>query len=265
MNSGTRINDSLGKVLDGIAGFSAARVVSQLSDGPVNASYLLTQGGEKYVLRLDKPTVSELGLDRAAEHRVCLQVAAAGLGPEPVYFDPAAGVYLRRYLPGRSWEASDLDDSERLEALAGILRAVHQLPRAGAAFDPLQAASRYSERLADEGSRALLADATSLWRRIDEDSPLPVLCHNDLVCHNVLESDRLVLIDWEFSGIGNPYFDLAVVVEHHGLQEQLARHFLEAYLGRAANERETCQLDLNCRFYARLLELWERLWAGDSS
>jgi thiamine kinase-like enzyme len=82
------------------------------------------------------------------------------------------------------------------------------------------------------------------------------LCHNDLVCQNVLEGDGLALIDWEYAGMGDPFFDLAIVVQHHELEENLARHFLAAYLQHQPDEKELERLAKQRRFYKALLNLW---------
>ena len=247
----------LEQALSAIPGFTDARVETQLSDGPTNASYLLEQDDAQYVLRLDKPDAAKLGLNRANEKLVCQVVADAGLAPEPLYFDPEAGIYLRRYLKGRSWLVSDLDSLDNLVRLALLLRELHSLAPVGAAFDPLAAARRYAAQLGSERSRAILRRAEKLMQQINTDSMGPALCHNDLVCHNVLEGERLMLIDWEYAGIGDPFFDLAVVVRHHGLDEKSARSFLDSYLARPASVGEIKHLELQCDFYACLLELWE--------
>jgi thiamine kinase len=240
-----------------IPGFTGARVDTQLSDGPTNASYLLEQAGAQYVLRLDKPDAAKLGLNRGNEKLVCQVVADAGLAPGPLYFDHEAGIYLRRYLPGRSWVDSDLDSPVNLERLARLLWKLHSLAPVGAAFDPLAAARRYAAQLGSEKSQAILRRAEKLAQQINADSMEPALCHNDLVCHNVLEGERLMLIDWEYAGIGDPFFDLAVVVQHHGLDEKSMHDFLQAYLERPAFAQETRHLELQCNFYQCLLELWE--------
>ena len=260
MTAGAAQRRSVEQVLDAIPGFNNARVDSLLSDGPTNVSYLLQQAGMRYVLRLDKPEAAKLGLNRSNEKQVCQAVADAGLAPEPLYFDPAAGVYLRRYLPGRAWDVSDLASPDKRERLARLLRVLHGLPPIGAAFDPLAAARRYAAQLDIGPARAILRESEKLMQQITTDSTDPALCHNDLVCHNVLEGKRLMLIDWEFAGAGDPFFDLAVVVRHHGLDLESAQGFLGAYLGRSASARETELLTLQCGFYQCLLELWELIY-----
>ena len=256
MSGGALDKHPVQQALKAIPGFADARMEEQLSDGPTNASYLLEQAGAQYVLRLDKPDAVKLGLNRSNEKQVCQVVADAGLAPEPLYFDPAAGIYLRRYLPGRSWVDSDLDSPGKLERLARLLRELHGLAPVGATFEPLAAARRYAAQLGSEQSRAILGQAENLMQQINADSMVPALCHNDLVCHNVLEGERLLLIDWEYAGIGDPFFDLAVVVQHHGLDEKSMHDFLRAYLERSTSDREIKHLQLQCNFYNGLLELW---------
>ena len=245
------------QALKAVPGFTQARVEAQLSDGPTNASYLLEQAGEQFVLRVDKPGAVKLGLNRSNEKQVCTAVADAGLAPEPLYFDPVAGIYLRRYLPGRSWVDSDLDNPGNLERLAHLLGTLHRLPPAGAVFDPLAAATRYAAQLGSEESRSILYRAEELMQQITAESMAPALCHNDLVCQNILEGERLMLIDWEYAGVGDPFFDLAVVAQHHDLDEKSAHGFLNAYLERSASPGEIKHLNLQCDFYGYLLELWE--------
>jgi len=241
-------------VLDAIPGFAGTRVLSQLSAGPSNNSYEVEQGGELFVLRIDKAAVVGLGLNRHSEKQVCLRLAEAGLASQPVFFDADAGIYLRRYVPGRTWERRDLDDPGKLEHLAALLREVHSIAPAGKPFEPLRAAARYAKQLATPEASLLYDEAARNFAAIESLSA--TLCHNDLVCQNVLENERLQLIDWEYAGIGDPFFDLAVVVQHHELEKGLARHFLDAYLQEDAAEVDIIRLDAQSRFYQRLLDLW---------
>jgi thiamine kinase-like enzyme len=235
---------------------AGAALLGALSDGPTNASFLVECDGEQYVLRLDKPEAVRLGLNRRNEYRVSAAVSRAGLAPPPIYSDPGAGVYLRHYQAGRSWVVEDLVQFTNLERLARLLTKLHSLPAVGETFDPLAAARRYAAQLDSEESRSILGKAENLVEKINEVSSGTVLCHNDLVCQNILEGEPLMLIDWEYAGLGHRFFDLAVVVQHHSLAPALSRGFLDAYLGYSANAQEMKQLELQCEFYSCLLQLW---------
>jgi thiamine kinase-like enzyme len=246
----------VGTALAAIPGLAGARVRERLADGPTNASYLVERAGERFVLRLDKPDVSLLGLDRTNERRGCAAIAAAGLGPAYSHFDASAGVCLRPWQAGRSLRPDDLRERSVLQRLAAALRRLHGLAPVGARFDPLAAARRYAEQLGTPVANALADRAVELSAGLQAHAP--ALCHNDLVCENVLltAGQGLLLIDWEYTGVGDPWFDLAVVVRHHELGEELAGYFLEAYLQRAPRAGESERLSRQCAFYGCLLELW---------
>lgn len=244
------------QALAAIPGFSGAGVELQLSDGPTNASYLLALSGAQYVLRLDKPGARELGLNRRNEKQVLAALAAAGLAPAPLFFDLSEGILVRHYLPGRSWTQEDLANAGQLRRLARLLHELHAVTPVGIAFDPVRAARRYARQLQD-------VDCTEIVQRVEklaaQLSKLPqslVLCHNDLVCQNILEGDSLGLIDWEYAAVGDRFFDLAVVLQHHGLGDEMSRIFLTSYLGRNARVSELKRLSLQRDFYQCLLDLW---------
>jgi thiamine kinase len=235
-----------------------ARVVQRLMDGPTNASYLVERGDERFVLRLDKPEAARLGLDRGNERIVCAAIAAAGLTPGYLHFDATAGVCLRPFIEGLSLRRDDLLEPRTLERLAVVLRRLHRLPPVGARFDAAGATRRYSAQLATPEAVALAERAAVLLAEIGRYSVTPALCHNDLVAENMLETGKggLLLIDWEYAAVGDPYFDLAVVVRHHDLGDDLAQHLLNAYLHRPPTADESQRFALQCRLYESLLALW---------
>ena len=254
-------HDDLLAALGVVPGFSAARVRRRLSDGPTNRSWLLENGGERFVLRLDKAEAARLGLDRRNEQRVCASVAAAGLAPRPVYFDPATGIYMRYWEPGHSWSPDDLLEPTNLRSLARVLRRLHRLPQLGKRFNPAAALRRYAAQTGTAQAAALAERAGLLLAELDRDRPEDCLCHNDLVSGNILSREVAHgcdpwLIDWEYAALGDPLFDLAVVVQHHRLDPARQRLFLQAYREGAVEAEDSERLQRQCDFYQCLLDLW---------
>ena len=59
-----------------------------------------------------------------------------------------------------------------------------------------------------------------------------VPCHNDLQNANFLHDGvRLRIVDWEYAGMGDPFFDLGNFAANHELGEEAERSLLEAYSG----------------------------------
>jgi len=254
---------SVSEILDRLPGMRGGRGVRLLADGPTNVTWLVEADGQRHVLRLDKAEAHALGLDRANERAVCDAVAAAGLTPAYTHCDVAGGVWLRPYVAGRCLDRDALHDPAVLTRLARLLQRLHRLPPLGRRFDPAAAARRYADQL---GATAAGRAADSLADRVGgihaaagQGRDPAALCHNDLVAENILETaDRgLLLIDWEYAAVGDPFFDLAVVVRHHGLPDALAEQFLAAYLDGAVDDRARERLALQCDLYAGLLELWQ--------
>ena len=58
----------------------------------------------------------------------------------------------------------------------------------------------------------------------------PVLCHNDLNPQNILWKHYTpILLDWEYAGSNDRYFDLACVVVEFELNRAESRYFLDTY------------------------------------
>lgn len=240
-----------------IPGFAHARVESSLGEGATSHSWLVASGEERYVLRIDKAMAAELGLDRAAEQEIQAVAARAGLTPEPVFHDVERGVSLRRHAPGEAWSVADLQKPASLGRLARTLGDLHALPPAGRPFQPGIAARRYAQRVGTPAAQELADEANVLLAQLHFEPFRECLCHNDLVADNIVGGgDRPQLIDWEFAGVGDPWFDLAAVIAHHDLEPELQGALIEAYLRRTASARELERLQAWCRFYRLLLRLW---------
>jgi thiamine kinase-like enzyme len=65
----------------------------------------------------------------------------------------------------------------------------------------------------------------------------PCLCHNDLLNANFLDDGRLRILDWEYAGMGDPFFDLANFAVNHEFSEEQEALLLQAYFGEATPAR----------------------------
>lgn len=240
-----------------------AAVLHPLRHGPLADSWLVEVAGERAVLRIDRAAAAAMGLDRAAEFARLKVVAGAGLGPAPMAADPGRGLLLRRHVEGSVWQPADLQEPARLAQAAILLRNAHSVdietPSPGLALDLAAAVERYAG-LAGQGGAGLADTTRRLLASCQDPGARQVFCHNDPVADNFVAgpgpAGRLWLIDWEYSGFNEFWFDLAVVVAHHELPPALARDFLGAYLGRPPTAAELQRLAAWCSFYANFAELW---------
>ncbi|MGH2860050.1 MAG: phosphotransferase [Solirubrobacteraceae bacterium] len=212
---------------------SLERSPEPLSGGITNRNYRIRLGGRDCVLRLPGQDTELLGIDRAAERLATEQAARLGIGPELLYADSACAVTA--FVPGAPV------DQERLRAdpsqVARALRAFHgsglQLPTR---FWVPELLRGYAAITAARGGAlpAAYARAQELVDRIAAALPPsdPVPCHDDLLPGNLIQTgERILLVDWEYAGLGHRYFDLANLAAGNDFDEAAEERLLEAYLG----------------------------------
>ena len=201
----------------------------RLSGGYTNEVWRV---GDLVVKRYDRTARPLLfGNDPLAEARALAVLAARRVAPEPVHFDEAGGVVVYRFAPGRPWNGGT-------PRVARLLAAVHATPAHGFRTLPIDGGA-----LIADGERFLRgARAGEIARR----RPPVVRCgpvarrlvHRDAGPGNLIDTgDRLVLIDWQAPGAGDPVEDLAaflspafqILYGREPLSEAEEQAFLDAY------------------------------------
>jgi len=239
-------------------GLEDVKLIRRLSGG-WNETWLAARGRERLMVRFDTPAVGRLGLDRAAEAAALRSIQGRGLGPEPVFVDPRRGVLVTRWLPGRAFVPAGLRHPQLLRHLGAVLRRLHETacpPPGIAPLDLAHSAARYALLAGGVRARRLARAACRSLKAAAGHRRKPALCHNDPVAQNILRGPALRLIDWEFASPGDPLFDLAVILGHHGLGNRHARTLLAAARGRAhpSDLRSLAHL-VDC--YANVRLIWE--------
>ena len=242
-------------IINRIPGLEGAEPVQRLTGGDTSVKWLLEAGNDRFVLRVDRAIAGELGLDRQAETEILEVVGKAGIGPRLVWASPAEGIQLCTYVAGDPWSWSDVRNPALLSSLAHTLARLHALPASGPAFDPAAAAQCYAAEIATPEAEELAARALGLVEELTEEGGRSALCHNDLVHTNLVGHGPVRLIDWEFAAVGDPCFDLAIVIRHHELPDALADGFLDQY-ARAAGPVSRQRLHKNFELYDLLAALW---------
>jgi thiamine kinase len=230
-------------------------VLEVFADGLSNTSVRVGAGSRDWVVRIDGIAPAKIGLNRSAEWRALRLAAVAGLSPLPVYQNPQLGVLVTRFHPP---DAAPPENRRDLLATAELLRSIHAMPRLKFRLDPLDRARRYLHLL-DAGSPAECL--VSACERLAQRTFKPVLCHNDLLRANRLWSEgRLLALDWEYVAVGDPFFDLAVIIEGDELSEPDSASLVQAWLQRDPSEEEQGRLADNQLAYRELSSLWWRVF-----
>jgi thiamine kinase-like enzyme len=208
----------------------------RLTGGITNRNYRLRFGDRECVLRLTGPQTDLLGIDRGSEWAA--GEAAARLDIGPAVLDIGPGYLVTEYLDCAPIAPSALRQSP--EAAARALRAFHDSGlRLGNRFWVPDLLDAYAGLIIARGHH--LPDdyglAVEVARRISTVLPArdPVPCHNDLLASNVLsprdDPARVMLVDWEYAGMGHRLFDLGNLSVNNDFDADAQQRLLEAYLG----------------------------------
>jgi thiamine kinase-like enzyme len=205
-----------------------------LGGGITNRNFKVTVGGETFVLRIGGKDTALLGIDREAEHHATRTAAGLGVGPEVVAFLEPEGYLVTRFVDGAPLPPEEVRKPGTLARVAGTLRRVHDGPPFTARFDSFRVVEAYLATAASRGVPAPAAyakaketaDAIERARGAQPTHP----CHNDLLNANFIDSDGEVrIVDWEYAGMGDRFFDLANFSINHELGDEENELLLAAY------------------------------------
>jgi thiamine kinase-like enzyme len=206
-----------------------------LEGGITNRNFVVTRGGERFVLRVPGRDTELLGIDRANEARAATLAAEAGVGPPVVAFLPESGCFVARFVDGAHIPTADLRKDDVLGSVVRSLRRFHACAPVPSSFNVFRVVETYAATAAGRGvdPPAAYRDAHALAERIEAafaENPSPLTtCHNDLLNANFLrDGDHTWIVDYEYAGMGDPFFDLGNLAVNNDLDatadEILLRH-----------------------------------------
>jgi thiamine kinase-like enzyme len=211
-----------------------------LGGGITNHNFRARFGGREVVVRLPGNDTELLGSDRSGERQANSLAAAAGVAPAVLAHLEDPIVLVTAFVEGPTMESPELREPGALAEVAAALRTIHGCGTIGARFDAFRLVEDYAAATRARGGtvpdaydRAHAAAARIESAPAFRDEPL-VLCHDDLLPANFIDTpDGIRIVDWEYAGMGNRWFDLGNFAVNNELGRAEEEAFLNAYLGNA--------------------------------
>jgi thiamine kinase-like enzyme len=208
-----------------------------LGGGITNHNFLVRVDADAFVLRIGGKDTQALGIDRSAEAAAARMAAEVGVGPEVVAVGEPEGYLITRFIDGEPISADRMRTPEVLRPLTEALRAIHSGPWIPGRFNPHRVVEAYQATARAHG--VAIPDeyrwAHGVSDRIERArGPQPeVPCHDDLLNANFIwANSRVWIVDWEYAGMGDRFFDLGNLSIKHGFEVDDDEALLEAYFGR---------------------------------
>jgi thiamine kinase-like enzyme len=241
--------------------------ITELGGGITNHNFRVEVDDGEFVLRMGGAKTELLGIDRSVEYAAGLRAFEVGVGPEVVAFVPSQGWLVARFIEGRTIAPEQMREPDMLRRAMGALRKFHEAEPIPGRFDPHAVVEEYRDKAVAHGVEIPPeyddAHALSLRIRTARGEQALVPCHNDLLNANFLDDGEIRIVDWEYAGMGDRFFDLANFSVNHELSVDDDRLLLEAYFGEA-RESDLASLRL-MRFMSDFREaMWGVLQSGIS-
>ncbi|BFM50906.1 choline kinase family protein [Marinomonas sp. THO17] len=263
----SKLSDSLARISGFLPNIGSYQV-RELQEGFTNQVYLLSKpGSASLVLRLADIDVVAFYIDRQAELVTLKRAAQSSVSPALLYQDD--NLMLTEFVSQTSLDWQIQHQMQDIERIARQLKKVHQLPLVSHHYQVDKVIAHYLSyiaRLIREKSgleeTGLTQECSYLQDRLADLNIEPsgldsVLCHNDLNPKNVLmDAQQLWFIDWEYTGVGDPLFDLAVVAKSHNLTTPQRIRLLTAYDWPLAIESSLPKLESYCQAYGLREMAW---------
>ncbi len=145
---------------------------------------------------------------------------------------------MTRFIEGTPVTDAAVHQPATIRRVADSLRRVHDGPAIPGLFVPLRIVEAYRALAL---ARAVpippeFAVARAIGQRIELAliaAPIELRpCHNDLLNANFIDDgSRIRVVDWEYAGMGDPFFDLGNFSVNHGLTADEDAELLRAYEG----------------------------------
>lgn len=252
--------DILPQSLHDALGIDETSSMRTITESLINETYCLSSHNERFAIKrflADKST----GRSRKLLFYVQQKLANYNIAPKPLYLCQESGFYAEQWVSSKATPLAALDNKQRMLHLASALAAIHRLPITTARMDLPEQWNWYAKA-------ANLSESDLRWRRakelvfmaaasINTKADL-VFCHNDLAISHVIRFEQPMIIDWEYCGTGNRYFDIASTIAINQLDAVQRKELLTHY----ANEFDLSQSTVQEGVYRHepLVTLSYQLW-----
>ena len=207
--------------------------VEQLG-GMTNQNYLVKTTNKQYIVKFFGKGTEKL-INRQDEKYNLELLKDLDLDVKNYLFDIEAGIKVNEYIES----AITLDSASiktKFDKIAPILQTIHASGKElRGEFAPFEEIKKYEslieEKIPYANYEVVREEVFSLEKRLADLGVDRKSCHIDLVPENFIESPqgRLYLIDWEYSSMNDPMWDLAALFLESEFTRQEEEVFLSYY------------------------------------
>lgn len=144
------------------------------------------------------------------------------------------------------------------------IKTIHDRARFKKRFDPFDTIKNYMDNYIEKYNAPLPDDidwmlslCSDIEKAMQRNKPPDVACHNDYLSENFMDDGvKIWIIDWEYGGCGDPFFDLGDFAVEHPFSREQEEMIIKEYCGELNYEKLYRML-----LHKIIADLWWSLWA----
>ncbi|WP_371363819.1 Thiamine kinase [Sporomusa rhizae] len=223
---------------------------SRFAGGLTNYNYIMDIKGTEYVIRQPGGMTEQI-IDRKIE-RVNNTIASEyGVNSDCIYFDETTGIKISLYIKNsQNLAFADPCSPKNLNAVSHLMKKIHSAPKHFPnRFDWQAELSKYEQIIKQLNGDVFFDYPTRKEQLVDFvqkniENTILLPCHNDTVPENFIIDDtgRTYLIDWEYSGMNDPCWDVAAYILESKLPAEAIDYLILNYFGQPLTAGEEVKI-----------------------
>lgn len=237
-----------------------------MAGGLTNKSFKVTyDDGLVVIMRLAGKGTSAY-IDRSAEKYNSTKMGGLGIAPEVYFFSEKTGSQLAEFVKLPTLHIEDFQTNKDV-----VTRAAQTLAKyhnSGIEFkgamDPVEGIKEYVSLLEKggferryDGFDKVFEVVLKVAEKYAANPPKLGPCHNDVLAENFMyDGDKMVVIDWEYGGQNDPYYDAAGPLTENLMDEEMTEVWLNAYFGGEPTAEQRARVMVNRFLYCTYWSVW---------
>ncbi|MGL4571050.1 MAG: phosphotransferase [Clostridium sp.] len=211
-----------------------------LNGGLTNVTYKVKVDNKFYVLRINGNQSEYIGLSRETEQDAIIEASKLGIAPTILLVKNRKDYLITEFIEGKSLEQEEVCNIEFIKKITETLIKIHSIKGVERKCSPFNLIRKYLStakdlkvNLPDNLHKYLVRMNEIEIKRSEDKENINKYCHNDYHSgyNMLLNGEKLIVIDWELSGIGDTFFDLATISSDNRFTIKEDIVLLESYFG----------------------------------
>ena len=225
-----------------------------LTSGYSNIFYKVFVDGKNYALRINGKQNEFLGLNYEDEIEIMNLASKDNLTPRVLECENKIDFLITEFVDGNQLSEDQVGNPNNLRKIVDLLKNIHKIPYQGKRQSTQFSLTRNYLRGAEKLGVLYPTELNEFIKKMNvieknrqkDPNYLKCYCHNDPFAHNIIlcPDGNVKILDWELSGLGDIWFDLATLSFSCGFDQATDESMLYFYFGFSDEQKMKTLIDI---------------------